>query len=163
MAAVLSSRLVKHYSAPCRHPLSSLPSLCANSRSPSSSSFFVCTGLFSAPVSYARTPIQPRHPPTLWPVYCRKQGRSEKLQKKRREADASLADLFEVFIRSVEDKEPSLPSFSRPCQRKRLTMVPFIMKEEKVVFVIIFIRLDVPTLRKYSVGFLSLRAPANIY
>lgn len=80
MAAVLSSRLVKHYSAPCRPSFSSTPSLCANPRPPSRSSSFVCTACLAP--QYPTRGHQSAPSTALRSLFHRReQGRSTELQR----------------------------------------------------------------------------------
>ena len=136
MAAVLSSRLVKHYSAPCRPlPIPFLLSLrfVRILVLPPLVLFvhLVRTACLAYPVSYARilirVPIPPSPTSTRSSVLCelltdvqsqtRKRSERKKIGERKDERsqwlydDGSLTDLSEVFIRSKKTRNPSFPSF----------------------------------------------------
>lgn len=135
MAAVLSSRLVKHYSAPCRPlpPFPSLPSLCANSRSPFSRPLhpprahrlLSVAGILCKDTNPCPNPPSPASSRSS--VLCelltdvqsqtRKRNERKKIGGRKDERsqclydDGSLADLSEVFIRSKKTRNPLFRSF----------------------------------------------------
>lgn len=145
MAAVLSSRLVKHYSAPCRRPppppppplyFSSFllsPLLLRFVRIlvlPSRSSSFVCTACLAP--QYPTRGHQSAPTTDLRSLYRREQGRSTELQRNDEKADANLVDLLGVFIRSRKTTAPLLfLVLARVKGNDLATMEPCILNTKK--------------------------------